>query len=99
MKATCLTANVEEYPALLDTEVALDNCTNVSVFKNHKLLQNIRRSDDRCTIAGHKQGAELPINLCGEFRKTTVMFFIHAGANVLCQDDVVNNYKCYEIPS
>jgi hypothetical protein len=88
----------EDHQELGPNHVALDNCTDVSIFSNAVLLSNIREADDQWSVTGHAKGAEIIMDKQGIFSDFTVMFSDSASCNVLCQYDVETKCECYNIP-
>ena len=84
--------------ALNDTDIALDNCTDVSIFKNKALLSDVKESEYQWTVSGHAEGVDIIMTETGKFHGVSAMFSEEASCNVLCQYDVQEMYDCYEIP-
>ena len=79
--------------------VALDNCTDVSIFMNKDLLTRMRNSEYVWTVTGHKRGSDLVLNTEGDFYDMTVMYSRGASCNILCQADVESACETYVIPN
>lgn len=79
--------------------VALDNCTDVSIFANRNLLENLRTADETWRIGGHKAGSEICFDKQGKFMGLDVLYSSNASANVLCERDVEENYTAHYIPN
>ena len=47
--------------------VAMDNCTDVSIFCNRSLLRDVESSAVVWTITGHAKGAEIVLDEFGHF--------------------------------
>ena len=77
-------------------DIALDNCTDVSIFCNRELLTNVTRGP-RWQITGHKADVSIYTNLCGKYGIMDVVYAKDAAANVLCQSDVAEIYPLYEV--
>jgi hypothetical protein len=77
-------------------DIALDNCTDVSIFSNKDLLTDVKRGS-RWEITGHKADVSIFTNLTGSFGKLEVVYAKDAAANVLCQSDVADIYPLYEV--
>ena len=79
--------------------VAMDNCTDCSIFVNKQLLKGLRRSEYDWVITGHKRGSDLVMNTEGDFLGLPVLHSKGASGNVLCQRDVGQKYNMFEIPN
>ena len=82
-------------------QVAMDNCTDVSIFCNKDLLTNLRKARAKWIISGHKRGSDIELTTAGDFYCCEVLFSREASCNVLCQYDARNEcgaWNFYEIP-
>jgi hypothetical protein len=78
--------------------VALDNCTDVSIFSNKRLLDNVHQSDNAWIIEGHKRGSEIKFDNEGTFMGMVVLYSEHASANVICENDLEEACETFKIP-
>jgi hypothetical protein len=77
-------------------DIALDNCTDVSIFCNRRLLTDVTQGP-RWEITGHKANVSIYTNLSGNFGLMNVVYAKDAAANVLCQSDIAELYPLYEV--
>jgi hypothetical protein len=78
--------------------VAMDNCTDVSIFCNRSLLKDVESSAVLWTITGHARGAEIVLDEVGAFHGFSAMYSERASCNELCQHDVAKSCDTFEIP-
>jgi hypothetical protein len=78
-----------------DFEVLLDSQANISIFRESKLLLNIRKSSEIKQIGGISTEKLMIVNLVGDHPDFgTVFFHPKAAANILCQFDMVRKMGC-----
>jgi hypothetical protein len=79
-----------------DFDIALDNCTDVSIFRNGALLTGTKRGAT-WEVVGHKAGVSIFTDKIGYFDRVEVLHAPEAAANVLCQADLAKVYPMYEV--
>jgi hypothetical protein len=78
--------------------LALDNCTDVSIFLNERLLDNVHQNEN--AIKGHKCGSKILFDTEGRFMGMAVLFSKHASANAnaICEYDLEEACETFKIP-
>ena len=94
----CLAGDGGMSEMLTNRHVALDNCTDKSIFMNKNLIKSIKKSDHKWILTGHKKGVELELDQQGTFMGVEVLYSRGASCNVLCQFDLEEKYLCRTIP-
>lgn len=68
--------------------VILDNCAEVSIFSNSKLLINVRETDVPLRYEGVVKGYVRETKLCGDYHGVTVYVDELMPFNLLCMNDI-----------